>query len=272
MSDVVGLGRALVRSLTTAEYHTDRHAHLCQPSLDDPLLTDDLAALFRLFPNAALRTLLDVMGKHKSLSPFPDQRAAAAHGTRKGADLRPHADAIARELLWWGSNDVLLDFGERVDWPGVVGAVAKNEGLKASVIAGRPAWQVGQALMKELLTQWEKLPPKQRAETMRKAGVGLDAARGGLAAVGGGAIAAVDLLATVGGPRLIALLAGRLAPLAVAGPAIPFIAPALTVLGTAWAAYDLAGPAFRVLRPAALLIAVTRQQLRDERMSAAFED
>lgn len=46
----------------------------------------------------------------------------------------------------------------------------------------------------------------------------------------------------------------------------------MTVLGTAWATYDLAGPALRVLRPVVLIVAFTRRRLREARTARAFED
>lgn len=150
--------------------------------------------------------------------------------------------------------------------------VAKNQGLKPSEINGRPAWVVEQNLLKHVFAEWEKLTPAQRVKAMRDAGVGLDAARGGAAAAAGGAFAAAEAVMIAGGPRLAAFIAGRVAPLAVLGPAAPFLAPVLTVFGIAWSLYDLAGPAYRVLRPATLLVAFTRKKLRDERISSAFQD
>ena len=239
----------------------------------DPLLTDDLGALLGLFPQDTLRALLDVMGNRTSWSPFPDQRATAAHASPRDADLRPYAPDIARELLWWGSNDLHLDFGAGLaDWPMVVRTVAKKERVKPVERDDVPAWRTEEALLKQLLARWEKMTPEQRREAMQKAGANLDATRGGMAAAGGGAMAAAEAATAFGGSRLLAFLAARLAPVAVAGPAVPFIAPALTVLGGVWAAYDLAGPALRVLRPTTLLVALTRRQLRNARLAAAFEE
>jgi uncharacterized protein YaaW (UPF0174 family) len=80
-------------------------------------------------------------------------------------------------------------------------------------------------------------------------------------------VAAAGGMAGLGARQLLAFLAAR-----GAGAAVPFVGPVLTAVGAAWAAYDLAGPGYRVLRPATLLIAFHRRRLRDERASLAFRD
>jgi uncharacterized protein YaaW (UPF0174 family) len=57
-----------------------------------------------------------------------------------------------------------------------------------------------------------------------------------------------------------------------AAAAVPVVGPVLATLGTAWAAYDLAGPGYRVLRPATLMIAYHRRRLREDSVAEAFRD
>ena len=234
----------------------------------DPLLTADLPSLLRQFDTGALLVLLEIMSA-TSLSPFPAKRAEDARKEPPGADLRVHAAAIAEELFWWGSNDINLDLGKPSrDWTGVLATVARSQGLSFKDIADTPAWRVEELLIKRVLPNWEAMSGEQRKEVMRKAGIGLGAAKGGITAAAGGAMAAAEGLLIKGGPQLAKFLAARFAPAAV----VPIAAPVLTVLGTAWAAYDLAGPSHRVIRPAVLLIALTRVQLREQRNASAFED
>lgn len=236
------------------------------------LLTDDLGTLLGLFPNEALRAILGIMAGHTSWSPFPDRRATAAHQQPADADLRPFAREIACEVMWWGANDVHRDLGHQDTWPEVLRRVAKSEGLKARDLDGRPAWQIEQAILTRVLSRWEQMTSGEREEVIQRSGAKFDAAWGGALAAGGGAMAATEAMLVAGGPRLLSFLASRLAPLAIAAPAVPFVAPVLTVLGAAWAAYDLAGPAFRVLRPVALTVAFTRRRLREARSARAFEE
>jgi hypothetical protein len=92
----------------------------------DPLLSNDLAALLRSFPNDALRDLVAVLKQHTSLSPFPTRRAYAAHALPVGGDFTAHATAIAEEVLWWGSHDVHRQFADAPGWIEVVTGTAKH--------------------------------------------------------------------------------------------------------------------------------------------------
>jgi hypothetical protein len=74
---------------------------------EDPLLSDDLVAILRVFPEKALRDVIGILAARTSLSPFPGQRAEAAHRAVPGDPLRPHVKEIVDEILWWGSNDIL---------------------------------------------------------------------------------------------------------------------------------------------------------------------
>jgi uncharacterized protein YaaW (UPF0174 family) len=49
------------------------------------------------------------------------------------------------------------------------------------------------------------------------------------------------------------------------------IMPLTLALTAAWTGYVTAGPAYRVLKPVALAIALTRRQLIDARAAQAFE-
>jgi hypothetical protein len=227
------------------------------------LLTDDLAALLAQFPNDALHGLVGILKSHSSWSPFPAPRAYEAHALRKTEDARPHAAAIAREILWWGSNDLHRQFGEERDWRTVVTNAATQIGVPSDARKPHfPAWRIEQALFCKALADWEKLTPEQRATALKKSGFSLDAARGGISAALGVAVRG-------GGGELVAFLGARGVNWAAAATAL---APVATALGTLWAAYDLAGPGYRVLRPVTLAIAFTRRRLRDQQIAAAFED
>lgn len=226
----------------------------------DPLLSNDLPTLLRVFPNRALRDLVGVMKRQSSLSPFPAPRAYEAHALADDGDFLPHTDSIAREVLWWGSNDLHRQFGEDRLWREVVARTARHiDVAEEERTSDLPAWKLEDAVFRKALDKWESLTPEQREEALRRAG--LDAG-----AVKGVVVAGVGGLAHLGAQELLALLVSRGAAL------IPVIAPFAMAVGVLWAAYDLAGPGYRTLLPAILIIAVTRQRLRDERADTAFRD
>lgn len=92
----------------------------------DPLLSDDLAALFRSFPNDALRDLVAVLKQYTSFSPFPANRAYDAHTLPADGNFIAHADAIAAEVLWWGSHDVHRQVGDLPGWISVLLGTARS--------------------------------------------------------------------------------------------------------------------------------------------------
>lgn len=227
----------------------------------DPLLSDDLAALFRSFPNDALRDLVAVLKQYTSFSPFPANRAYDAHTLPADGNFIAHADAIAAEVLWWGSHDVHRQVGDSPGWISVLLGTAKHLGVPESERRPAfPSWKIEDAIFRKALNAWEQLTAEQREAAMKEAGLDLGAAKGAAVAAAGG-------MAGLGARQLIAFLAAR-----GAGAAVPFVGPVLAVLGTAWAAYDLAGPGYRVLRPATLVIAYHRRRLREERLASAFRD
>jgi hypothetical protein len=227
----------------------------------DPLLSDDLAVLLGSFPNEALRDLVGILKQHASYTPFPARRAYAAHALPPDGDFRAHAAAIAAEVLWWGSHDIHKRFAGPPGWVHVLIGTAKQLGVpEQDRRPGLPAWKIEGAILRKVMDEWERLPPEEREAAMKQAGVDAHAAWGGMVAAAGG-------LAGLGARQLLAFLAAR-----GAGAAVPFVGPVLTAVGAAWAAYDLAGPGYRVLCPATLVIAYHRRRLRDERAAAAFQD
>lgn len=227
----------------------------------DPLLSNDLTELLSSFPNDGLRDLVAVLKQHTSLSPFPTRRAYAAHALPVGGDFTAHATAIAEEVLWWGSHDVHRQFGDAPKWIDVVTNTSKHLDVPEKERGPAfPAWKIEDAVFRKAMDAWERLEPAKREAAMKKAGVDAGAAKGGVVAAAGG-------MAGLGARQLLAFLAAR-----GAGAAVPFVGPVLTAVGAAWAAYDLAGPGYRVLRPATLVIAFHRRRLRDERASSAFRD
>ena len=154
----------------------------------DPLLTDHLATLLRQFPNGDRHKIVAVLREHTSWSPFSASRAAAAHAVKPGGDLCPHVDAIASEILWWGSNEFHRMFGEERTWPDVLSDTAKSMGVSSDdCVAASGACGIERALLKKAFEHWESLKPEQREEALRKAGINLDPARGGVGAAFGAA-------------------------------------------------------------------------------------
>lgn len=228
---------------------------------DDPLLSDDLATLLRSFPNDALRDLVGILKQHTSYSVFPARRAYAAHELPADGDFAAHANAIADEMLWWGSHDLLRQFADPPRWKEILISTAEHLGVaKEERRSTLPAWKIEDAIFRKALDAWEHLTPAEREAAMKKAGVDLGAAKGAAVAAAGG-------VAGLGARQLLAFLAAR-----GAGAAVPFVGPLLAAIGAVWAAYDLAGPGYRVLRPATLVIAFHRRRLREERAASAFRD
>ena len=91
------------------------------------------------------------MGGYTSWSPLPDQRANKARAVPLGGDRRPHAAAIAREVIWWGSHDVRLLFTAPPTWSDIVTDVAKA--LKAQHAENAAAWQVDEAILAVALAE-----------------------------------------------------------------------------------------------------------------------
>jgi uncharacterized protein YaaW (UPF0174 family) len=229
----------------------------------DPLLSDNLQDLLRVFPSDALCGLVGIVKQQSSWSPFPAPRAYEAHVLPDNADFTPHASAIANEILWWGSNDLHRQLGEERPWREVVARTAAEMKVpKEQRKDSLPAWKIEGAALQKALEDWEVLSQEQREEVLRKAGWDLSALKGG-------AMSAAGVAVRLGGRQLLTFMAARGAGFALAASVFAPVAPALGIL---WAAYDLAGPGYRVLRPTVLTIAVTRQRLRDERVAAAFRD
>lgn len=227
----------------------------------DALLSDDLATLLGSFPNEALCDLVAVLRPRTSLSPFPACRADAAHKLSADGDFIAHAQAIAEEVLWWGSHDVLRQFADAPGWTDVLVSTAKHLGVsEPERRPALPAWKIEGAIFCKALDTWERLSSAEREAAIKKPGAHAGAARRGMVAAAGG-------MAGLGARQLLAFLATR-----GAGAAAPFVGPLLAVVGTAWAAYDLAGPGYRALCPATLIIAFHRRRLRDGRAAVAFRD
>jgi hypothetical protein len=227
----------------------------------DPLLTDDLATLLGQFPNEALADIVDILKQHSSWSPLPAQRAYDAHKLPRSGNFRVHSGEIAREVLWWGSHDLHRQWGDVPTWKALlVGTAEHLKVAESDRDSNLPAWKIENAIFRTALDAWERLTPEEREATMKKAGMDRGALKGAMVAAAGG-------VASLGARQLVAFLAAR-----GAGAAVPFIGPILGAVGAAWAAYDLAGPSYRVLRPATLVIAFHRRQLRDARAASAFRD
>ncbi len=233
---------------------------------EHPLLTDDLVLLLQQFPNPALFNIVSILKEHKSWSPLPASRAYEAHETTSNDQLLPHVPAIAQEIFWWGSNDVDHQFGKLRDWCAIVTDTARQIGVPSKELAGSPpAWHVERALLRTALAEWEKLSPEIREDALRRTGGAREAAKGG-------PLLATGSLVSAGSAQIATFLAARGASYAAAATVLAPLAIVLGAVGAVWAAYDLAGPAFRVLRPLALTIAYSRNRLCDGRAAAAFED
>lgn len=229
----------------------------------DPLMSDDLGTLLGVFPSTVLGDIVEIIKQASSWSPFPAQRALEAHGVPKGADFTRHTKAIAREILWWGSNDIHRQFGEAREWREIVQRAADEIGVTKNQCGDQqPAWRMESSIFQKAFPNWERLSQLQREEAMRAPRRGMDSARGAVSMAAG-------ILARLVAQKILPGLGAKGVGAAFAGTVF---APAATVLGGAWAAYDLAGPGYRVIRPVVIKIAYTRQRLRDERAAAAFRE
>jgi uncharacterized protein YaaW (UPF0174 family) len=232
-------------------------------SSSDPLLTDDLGDLLGMFPSDALRGVLERLGNHRSWSPFSSARATEAHQAGADADLRPHAAAIAREIIWWGSNDIAAKFKKSPTWRDILLDLARVSGFKKGMLPeAAQAWEIEHAILGRAAADWENLTPEKRREVLEKAGLNpSDYAK----AVGG----------LVGGTAVRAGVAPAAAMLGLKGVAVTAVSaaimPVTLALAAAWTGYVSAGPAYRVLKPVALSIALTRRQMLDARAAQAFE-
>jgi hypothetical protein len=204
---------------------------------------------------------VEILKHNTTLSPFPARRAYEAHGLAAGADFAAYADDIAQEILWWGSHDVHRQGGINLGWREIVADTAAEIGVEKKRRGMKdPAWKIENAIFEKVMKDWENLSPKQREEMLRKAGGNTSAARGFAFAAIGGAVRA-------GGPDVLALAVGG-----VAGAVLAPVAAVVGLVGAGWAAYDLAGPGYRVLRPITLSVALTRRRLRDQRAASVFGD
>jgi hypothetical protein len=125
-----------------------------------------------------------------------------------------------------------------------------------------PAWQIEEAILSKLSENWEKMTPEQRAKAFKKANPDLRAMRGASAAGLGGA-------AMLGADALFAFFGYRAASLALVGTVF---APVAAIGGAGWTAYELAGPAYRVLQRVIVMIGWTRLKLRYQRIATAYEN
>lgn len=227
----------------------------------DVLLTDDLVELLHLFPNDALRGVVGILKMHKTWWPGEVPRAYEVHDLPDDADFKPHARAIAGEILWWGSHDLARQLGRTPTYREVVAETARSMGVdERDRQPDQPAWRVEAAILRKALKDWENLPAEKRENVIEEIGGTVEPLRGALLAVPGAGVTAAQLLG---------FIAARGLPFALGGAVL---APVVTAVAALWTIFELAGPGYRVLRPVVATIALTRRRLRDERAARAFRD
>lgn len=234
----------------------------------DPLLSDDIYTLLQKFPSDALKQIVCIYKNRASWSPFPAGRAYRVHDLPSGADFTPYAEEIARELIWWGSNEFHRQFGELPNYREIVCGVAKKMGVEEKNRADAlPVWRIEQETLKKFLEDLEKLSPADREKKLKEASGSLSPAWGASATALSGAL-------SWGAEAFLSFLARQVSATAVtaAGATAAVVTPLAIVAAVLWTAYDLAEPGYRVLGPAVLTVALTRQKLRESRAGAAFED
>jgi hypothetical protein len=232
---------------------------------EDALFSDDLVSLLGVFPQRALRDIVKIMKERRSWSPFPAKRYYEVHELPDDANFGEHVHAIAEEILWWGSNDIHRQFGEQRGWLEIVRKLAARVGVKNDERGDDlPAWRIEKAIVRHAFSDWEKLSPDQRQTKLNEAGFDATAFRGaGLGVFGG--------ITALSAEELLAFLIARGSSSAAGAVGTVFLPPLAIILGMLWTSYDLAGPAYRVIRPIALNIALARWRLREERVAAAWE-
>lgn len=251
----------------------------------DPLLSDDLATVLSVLRQEALTEIVGVLNKNRSFTPFP--MPVAKNARKAGADdnLAAHAEEIAREILWWGSNEITRQLGKSPTWRDLLISIGTAlEVAAADLRLNVPIHAVEGAILRKAIPDWETLAPGVRAEKVREAGMRGRSALGligslpalalkivsrfGIWAGAEAGAAGATAGAAAGGTATAA--GGTAAASAVMTAAAPIAAAAAAVIGAGYTVFELSGPAYRVVRPVVLLVASSRQRLRDERNASAF--
>ena len=149
---------------------------------------------------------------------------------------------------------------------------------KADLALDRPIYTIEGAILRTAVPDWEVLNREQRAAKLREAGMRGKSAIGLIGSIPALAINVASRLGVAAGAEAAGGAAAAAGGTAAAGTGIaavmataaPVVAALAAVAGTGYTIFELSGPAYRVIRPVVLLVAYTRQRLRDERNADAF--
>jgi hypothetical protein len=236
------------------------------------LFSEDLTELLQVFPNEVLHALRGILQNRWIVTPFRFRypRAKEAHRLPADADLRAHAGALAEEIRWWGSHELKRQFGHQPSWKEIVVDVAHSFGVvPPSDAEHMHLCQVESLILRKVLERSEHMTPAQRSEAIRKGMPGVkaisqSAETGAPGAWFGSAMAEFASTLRRNPPKWLP----RAVPSNASRAAAIIAAAALA----AAVAHHLAGPGYRVLRPAVLTVAIARQHLRDQTLAANFGD
>jgi uncharacterized protein YaaW (UPF0174 family) len=179
-------------------------------------------------------------------------------------------DLVAHEIQMFGGNAIsnLARGGHGVLYREIVSDVAVR--LKLGKTAEAPIEELEDAILATIAHRaWDKMSEGERGEFVRTAGLGPAAMSGMLAALGATTPASFRVSAIVANSVARQLLGRGL----VVGAAAPFFqglavlaGPVGWVITALWAAYDLAGPGYRVTVPCTIQLSYMRKK---SRLSAA---
>lgn len=237
-------------------------------------MNEELISILECADNRDLRTLCDIITLGKSGTPrISDSLTKSAVYRHNYPDNMPALiPGMVRELGFYGSNSVINLFkGEGADYPAILRKVARR--LKVSFRDSQPDELIEEYMLQKLFDDMSERLTDADLRTMARE-FGIKPLRYSRQAI----IAALQIAIRRGGiygftwsmnvANVVARQAiGRGVATFASGT---FLSRSLSILAgpigwaltAAWTAYDIAGPAYRVIVPAVIQIAYLRQKNR----------
>lgn len=237
----------------------------------------DLAFLKKL-DNDCLKALVDIIVEKGGIT---EGLTSSKEHEKYGDDYQKYVEKIEQEYRLYGSNSIATWLGAPREYKPILCDVAKL--MKVNFNKTQSVEVIEDRLLTVVFDQiWDKMTEEQRAEMQNEMQVILDAdTPNGMFNTGTGSSASLILIGLIraGGFKaykvtvilanaIVKAAIGRGLPLAVnAGltKAVSiFAGPVGLALSTLWTAYDIAGPAYRVMIPCTILIAVYRRMYENQ--------